>query len=260
MSRYPGAEWVPWQYNSGEGPTYYRGTNRPSAVVLHRMQGWFRTARAWAVAGHYGASWHYSIGLDGAVMQHLDHEDGGYHAGVADTQTAVRPPTWPLWKGRGLNVNNYTIGIEMEGFAGQEHPEAQLAALKALCQWLSVDLGGIPYERERYPYHGEIDVVNRVNDFNTPDIRETVYAYLFEEEQMTPEERAKLDAVYAALTGGVPGVIEQWNQNGNSVLVAYNDLVFPHLSHGAAGGLTDHRHYSNNPEASGGVIPQGATE
>lgn len=53
-----------------------------------------------------------------------------------------------------------------------------------------------------------------------------------EEESMTPEERAKLDAVYAALTGGVPGVIEKWNENGNSVLVAYTDLVFPHLNHG----------------------------
>ena len=47
---------------------------------------------------------------------------------------------------------------------------------------------------------------------------------------MTAEQAAKLDAVYAALTGGVPGVIEAWNANGNSVLVAYNDLVFPHLA------------------------------
>ena len=56
----------------------------------------------------------------------------------------------------------------------------------------------------------------------------------YEEEPMTPEERAKLDAVYAALTGGVPGVIEAWNANGNSVLVAYNDLVFPHLNNALA--------------------------
>ena len=183
MSRYPRAEWVPWKWNSGEGPTYYEGTNRPSAVVLHRMQGYIRTARAWALAGHYGASWHYSIGFDGEVLQHLDHEDGGYQAGVADTQTRIHPPTWPLWKGPGVNVNNYTIGIEMEGFAAQEHPEAQLVALKTLCEWLSVDLGGIPYVRERYPAHAEIDVINRVNDFNTPAIREEVYRYLFQEEE-----------------------------------------------------------------------------
>ena len=57
---------------------------------------------------------------------------------------------------------------------------------------------------------------------------------------MTPDERAKLDAVYAALTGGVPGVIEAWNENGNSVLVAYNDLVFPHLSDALA---HKHKHH-----------------
>lgn len=39
--------------------------------------------------------------------------------------------------------------------------------------------------------------------------------------EMTPEERAKLDAVYAALTGGVDSVIEDWNKNGNSLLLGY---------------------------------------
>ena len=42
-----------------------------------------------------------------------------------------------------------------------------------------------------------------------------------EGDEMTPEERAKLDAVYAALTGGVDSVITDWNQNGNSLLLGY---------------------------------------
>jgi len=45
--------------------------------------------------------------------------------------------------------------------------------------------------------------------------------YLLEEEPMTPEEKAKLDAVYAALTGGVDSVITDWNKNGNSLLLGY---------------------------------------
>lgn len=65
-------------------------------------------------------------------------------------------------------------------------------------------------------------------------------------DDMTPEDRAKLDAVYAALTGGVPGVIEAWNANGNSVIVAYNELVFPHLDdptkHAGLAVLPDHKH------------------
>jgi hypothetical protein len=63
---------------------------------------------------------------------------------------------------------------------------------------------------------------------------------------LSAEDKAKLDAVYAALTGGVPGVIEAWNQNGNSVLVAYNDSVFPHLGdaaiHTPASGIPAHKH------------------
>jgi hypothetical protein len=210
------------------------------------MQGYMRTAKSWALTGHYGASWHFSIGEDGHVMQHLELGDGGYHAGVADTQTAIHPPTWPGWRGPGVNVNHYTVGIEMEGFAAQPHSPEQLASLKAVCEWLSAELGGIPLDREHFPSHAEIDVVNRVNDFNTPELRETVYAYLFEEEAMTPEERAKLDAVYAALTGGVASVIEDWNKNGNSLLLGYaleQGKLSDHLSgHGPGGPLPDHTH------------------
>ena len=68
---------------------------------------------------------------------------------------------------------------------------------------------------------------------------------MFEEEGMTPDEKAKLDAVFNALTGGVPGVIEKWNENGNSVLVAYNSMVFPHLSDPVA-----HQH-KHSPKGAG---------
>ena len=92
-------------------------------------------------------------------------------------------------------------------------------------------------------------MVNRVNDFNTPAIREEVYRYLFfEEEDMTPEQVAKLDAVYAALTGGVPGVLEEWNKQGNALIQGYTDILYPHISEdhtgGAGGGpsVPDHLH------------------
>lgn len=101
-----------------------------------------------------------------------------------------------------------------------------------------------------HQYTSSFNVCGRNRDAN----------YVFEEENdMTPEERAKLDAVYAALTGGVPGVIEAWNANGNSVLVAYNDLVFPHLGddakHTPASGVPNHRHILDQlgPASTGGV-------
>ena len=178
-------EQVPWKYESPQGPTYYRGTCEPVAVCLHRSQGYYSTAREWAMSGYARASWHYSIDHDGSIMQHLTHADGGYHAGIAATAPT---PTWSGWQGHGRNVNAYTLGVEMMGFAGDPHTPEQLAALKWLCQKLAGDCG-FAYARENFPAHAEIDVVNRVNDFNTPEIREEVYKYLFEEEAMTPAFR-----------------------------------------------------------------------
>ena len=185
MSRYPNAEWVPWKYNSEYGPTYYKGTNKPEAVVLHVMQGYLRTARTWAAQGHYGASWHFSVGVDGTVLQHLEFEDGGYHAGISVNS---KKPTWPLWKGHEVNVNNYTIGIEHEGFSGEGFPDAQRNASRDLCQWLARDLA-FGFDRDHFPPHADIDIVNRPNDFAPPAQREEFYKFLFEEEDdMTPAE------------------------------------------------------------------------
>ena len=230
----PNIEWVPWKLDSQSGPTFYVGLNKPTAVVLHRQQGWISTARRWAAEGHYGASWHYTVGLDGTVLQHLAHTHGGYHAGIPDM---APDPTWPLWRGHGQSVNTYTIGVECEGFAAEDWPPAQLDALRWLCRKLSVDLG-IPYNREHFPAHAEIDVVNRVNDFDSPGRREAVYAYLFEEEEEMADPR--LDAVVAALGGMAE--IEAWNARGNSLLAGYaleqeklgTHLAMPHG--GPAGG------------------------
>ena len=208
----PTIENVPWRYSSPfHEVAFYKGQNEPVAVVLHRMQGYATTARRWAADGHYGASWHYTVGLDGSIMQHLSHEDGGYHAGILDTEPS---PTWPLWRGHGQNVNLYTIGIECEGFEGDEWPAAQLESLRWLCRLLARELG-IPYDRDHFPPHAEIDVVNRVNDFDRPGRRHIVYDYLFAEAEMDP----RLDAVIAAL-GGMDA-IEAWNARGNSLLAGY---------------------------------------
>lgn len=184
--RYPGAKWFPWRYDSPSGATYYRGENRPAAVVLHVMAGHARTALEWAKGGHFGASWHYTVARDGSVYQHLEHADGGYHAGIPGD--APRP-TWGRWRGHGVNVNRYTIGIEHEGFPGEPFAPAQAAASRDLCRWLAGELG-IRLDYDHFPPHAAIDVVNRPNDFNTPELRAEHYAYLFEEDDMGITEEA----------------------------------------------------------------------
>lgn len=204
MSRYPKAEWVEWKYRSPDGiPTYYKGLNKPEAVVLHIMAGWATTARQWATEGHYGASWHFTVSRDGSVMQHLELSDGGYHAGITVEQGRNTPPIWPLWKGATVNVNHYTIGIEHEGFHNEPWPQVQREASRALTNWLAGELaipkpgsdpmvaGALgPGDRYllHYPPHAAIDRINRPNDFAPIAQRAEFYNWLKGTEDMTPEE------------------------------------------------------------------------
>lgn len=190
--RYPDAEWVPWQ-----GSAYYAGINRPKAVVLHIQQGWQSTYRRWAQQGHHRASVHYSIGRDGSVIQMLDHEDGGYHAGITPYKAAHYTPTWPLWEGPNKNVNHYTIGVEHEGFYDEIFKEtgtpftlAQANTSKRLCNWLAAQLD-IPLDEAHFPAHAVIDLRDRPYDFATPTARKRHYDYLFERTKDMADEEAR---------------------------------------------------------------------
>lgn len=248
--RCPFAEWVPWKYPAPNGqPTYYRGINAPIAVVLHIMQGYQRTARQWAEQGMYPKSWHFSNSREGKIMQHLEPQDGGYHAGISTLVATQRPPTWPLWKGPDINVNWYTIGIENEGFFDEPWPDAQRASLKRLCQWISEEWG-IPYDRLHFPPHADIDIRDRANDFARPLQRDELYAYLFEEDDMSAEDKARLDrlerllAANGIVVDGAPvtgeDALAYLDSLGTSAYLSLNNL-------NAA--LTDHK--ANHP--SGGA-------
>lgn len=158
---YPEATQEPWVYNSGNGPAYYKGTNKPVAVVIHVMQGWANTGVQWARQGYNQASWTFTVRRDGKIWQHLSFADGGYHAGI---QSPPKPrPSWKLWKGSSVNVNNYTIGIEHEGFSGEPFPDVQLRASAKLCRWILLHLGQ-PADRDHVIGHFEVDSVDRPND------------------------------------------------------------------------------------------------
>lgn len=160
MSRFEGATWAPWKHESEAGPTYYRGENRPVAVVIHIMQGYHGTALEWARTGHYGASWHFTVARDGRRWQHLELADGGYHAGIGASNPA---PTWRLWRGHGVNINRYTVGIEHEGFSGEPWPEAQLRASAGTTAWCLEQMDQ-SCDRDHVLGHYEIDLVNRRDD------------------------------------------------------------------------------------------------
>lgn len=179
-ARYPAAEWVPWGYNPSN-PSYYAGQNQPAAAVLHVASGWASTIRTWAAQGYAGASWHFTVCQNGAVLQHIELEDGGYHAGIARYRYDGSPnpePTWSGWRGWGVNVNHYTIGIEHEGMSGVPFTPEQAAASRSLCEWIAATCG-FPYDREHFPPHADIALLDRPHDFNTPALREEYYGFLF---------------------------------------------------------------------------------
>lgn len=233
MSIYPKAEWVPWKYDSTDGPTYFKGVNIPSAVVLHVMQGYASTARAWANAGHYGASWHFTIAQNGTVLQHLDFKDGGYHAGIASPPAPT--PTWALWRKNGQNVNTYTIGIEHEGFSGTPFTPEQAEASRDLCRWLSTEIG-FPFDRDHFPPHADIDLINRSDDFNSPALRADHYAFLFEEDDMADP---RVDELITAVFGSKDRM-DFLIANGNNPVEKRLDTL-EQLS-APASGLVPHTH------------------
>lgn len=79
------------------------------AIVSHVAQGYMGGLIAMMQNPNPGKSWHFSIGRNGRIVQHVSIADPAWHAGD------VANPTWPLHDGR--NPNRRTVGIEHEGFS-----------------------------------------------------------------------------------------------------------------------------------------------
>lgn len=125
----------------------------PQAIVCHVAQGYFSGLTNIARANEPGKSWHFSVGRNGEIAQHVSIWNPAYHAGiVADPQ----PAAGALLARFGQNPNTWSVGIEQEGFsvdpghgydhlygAGHPWPEAQVEAMIritkwvwSMCQWL----------------------------------------------------------------------------------------------------------------------------
>src|SRR5689334_22425060 len=102
-----------------------RGDVKPIAVVVHRTGGTLAEIDTrFATAGTFSSA-HYAVAADGTVHQYVEEADTAFHAGV------VVNPQWPLLQ-LGKNPNLYTIGIELEGDAGNAIAVAQYDALASL--------------------------------------------------------------------------------------------------------------------------------
>jgi AmpD protein len=74
---------------------------------------------------------HFLIRRDGEVIQFVDTDKRAWHAGVSK------------WNGR-ERVNDFSIGIELEGSDDKPFEDAQYAALQALLEKLRARYGALP--------------------------------------------------------------------------------------------------------------------
>ncbi|MCU1256778.1 MAG: N-acetylmuramyl-L-alanine amidase, negative regulator of AmpC, AmpD [Candidatus Angelobacter sp.] len=104
---------------------------QPEAIVIHIGEGSLRSIDMQFSDPNARVSAHYCVSKAGDIHQYVDEKDTAFHAGTIDQ------PTWSgLKPGRGsgsfINPNFYTIGIEHEGFADDQWPDAQLSTSAAL--------------------------------------------------------------------------------------------------------------------------------
>jgi N-acetylmuramoyl-L-alanine amidase len=121
-----------------EAPSPHRSA-RPSptidCIVIHDTES--ETAKAalsWFETPESKVSAHYVVDRDGTIYRCVPDDHKAWHAG--DAELAGRK-----------NVNNFSLGIELAGFATKPYPEAQIDAAVALCVELCARYPAITLER-----------------------------------------------------------------------------------------------------------------
>ena len=101
-------------------PSQNFNERRPGFVILHHTSD-ATAQQSLGTLTRQGSevSAHYLIGRDGTLFYLVDELKRAWHAG-------------PAWWGGGLDMNSYSIGIELDNDGTEPYAEAQLQALLAL--------------------------------------------------------------------------------------------------------------------------------
>lgn len=127
-----------------------KGRN-PIAIMDHITGGAYPGCVTWLCNPKAKASAHYVVARSGEIVQLVDEVNRAWHGGE------VRNPNWVLYDG--TNPNNYTIGIEHEGYDGTLTEPQYQATL-----WLHrqiISRYGIPIDTDHIIGHYRVDSVNR---------------------------------------------------------------------------------------------------
>jgi N-acetylmuramoyl-L-alanine amidase len=100
--------------------------HKPVLIVIHIAEGTLAGTDEWFIDPRCDVSSHYQVGKNGEIHQYVNETDTAYHAGIVDRPSSI------LVKQLKGNPNNYSIGIEHEGKAGDAPTALQLAATTEL--------------------------------------------------------------------------------------------------------------------------------
>ncbi|MDD2402029.1 MAG: N-acetylmuramoyl-L-alanine amidase [Clostridia bacterium] len=146
-------KWIGSQnYGLPRGTKGRRG-NKVIAIVDHIMEGTLVGTDAWFNSIESEASAHFGIGKSGEIHQYVDLNNVAWHTGK------VSNPSWALLI-KGLNPNYYTIGIEHEGYSGEDLTENQFQATLELHRIL-IKKFNLEVNKETIIGHFRIDSVNK---------------------------------------------------------------------------------------------------
>lgn len=126
------------------------GTLPIDLIVIHVTEGNAASVISWFNNPEAKASAHYMVQRDGKIVRFVAEDDTAWHAG------RVNAPSAPLvLERRGLNPNDYSIGIEHEGSGKEELTDAQRASSIALIRDICLR-HTIPIDRRHIVGHREI--------------------------------------------------------------------------------------------------------
>lgn len=228
MARAPFAEWRPV-------PNFARGQIGPVVgMVVHHMVGSEASAFSRFSNPGSGASAHFGVRFDGSVVQYVDTMDAAYHACQANYQGQV--------------------GVENESLpdpAWEPLTSEQVGANGRIARWLHETHGMVlrvadPGDRRGVGYHSMVPgpCAQAWGQTGCPGPaivaqRDEIVRQAIEGDDMTPDQAAKLDALYSKVVGDIGGPVSM-DQRVKEVHAYVNGVpgVFPGLTDRIATGAT----------------------
>jgi N-acetyl-anhydromuramyl-L-alanine amidase AmpD len=135
-------------------PNHGTRSHRPRLIVIHDTEADTRPTINTFLSPASLASTHYAITPDGQLLQFVDEDEACYGVRAADRW---RPPDLPAFSGNWSDVNEFSLQVELVGYASRGYTQSQYTTLVALlADW--VQRYGIPADRQHIVGHGELQL------------------------------------------------------------------------------------------------------